>query len=29
MENFRLDDEEIIEGGRGEIIVQPTKARTP
>jgi len=27
MENFRLSDEEIIEGGRGEIIVQPTKAR--
>ena len=28
MENFRLSDEEIIDGGRGEIIVQPTKART-
>lgn len=28
MENFRLSDDEIIEGGRGEIIVQPTKART-
>ena len=27
MENFRLSDEEIIDGGRGEIIVQPTKAR--
>ncbi len=27
MENFKLSDEEIIEGGRGEIIVQPTKAR--
>ena len=29
MENFRLHDDEIIEGGRGQIIVQPTKARTP
>ena len=28
MENFRLSDDEIIEGGRGEIIVQPTKAMT-
>jgi formylmethanofuran dehydrogenase subunit A len=28
MDNFRLSDEEIIDGGRGEIIVQPTKART-
>ena len=28
MENFRLSDDEIIEGGRGEIVVQPTKART-
>ena len=28
MENFRLSDDEIIEAGRGEIIVQPTKART-
>ena len=28
MENFRLSDDEIIEDGRGEIIVQPTKART-
>jgi formylmethanofuran dehydrogenase subunit A len=28
MENFKLSDDEIIEGGRGEIIVQPTKART-
>jgi formylmethanofuran dehydrogenase subunit A len=27
MENFRLSDEEITEGGRGEIIVQPTRAR--
>ncbi len=27
MENFKVSDEEIIEGGRGEIIVQPTKAR--
>jgi len=27
MENFKLSDEEIIAGGRGEIIVQPTKAR--
>ena len=28
MENFKLSDDEIIEGGRGEIVVQPTKART-
>jgi formylmethanofuran dehydrogenase subunit A len=28
MENFRVSDDEIIEGGRGEIIVQPVKART-
>ena len=28
MENFRLSDDEIIEGGRGQIVVQPTKART-
>jgi formylmethanofuran dehydrogenase subunit A len=27
MENFKVSDGEIIEGGRGEIIVQPTKAR--
>jgi formylmethanofuran dehydrogenase subunit A len=27
MENFRLSDEEIVEGGRGRIVVQPTKAR--
>jgi formylmethanofuran dehydrogenase subunit A len=27
MENFKLSDQEIIDGGRGEIIVQPTKAR--
>jgi formylmethanofuran dehydrogenase subunit A len=27
MENFRLSDDEITDGGRGEIIVQPTKAR--
>jgi formylmethanofuran dehydrogenase subunit A len=27
MENFKLSDDEIIEGGRGEIVVQPTKAR--
>jgi formylmethanofuran dehydrogenase subunit A len=27
MENFRLSDDEIVQGGRGEIIVQPTKAR--
>ena len=27
MENFRLSDEEIIDGGRGEIIVQPTGQR--
>ncbi len=28
MENFKLSDDEILEGGRGEIVVQPTKART-
>jgi formylmethanofuran dehydrogenase subunit A len=28
MENLRLSDEEIIKGGEGEIIVQPTGART-
>ena len=28
MENFRLSDDEIIEGGRGQIVIQPTKART-
>ena len=28
MENFRLSDDEIINGGRGSIIVQPTGART-
>ncbi|MGB4867196.1 MAG: formylmethanofuran dehydrogenase subunit A, partial [Hyphomicrobium sp.] len=28
MENFRLSDEEIVDRGRGEIIVQPTGART-
>jgi formylmethanofuran dehydrogenase subunit A len=27
MENFRLSDEEIIDGGRGSIVVQPTGAR--
>jgi formylmethanofuran dehydrogenase subunit A len=27
MENFKLSDDEIVDGGRGEIIVQPTKAR--
>jgi formylmethanofuran dehydrogenase subunit A len=27
MENFRLSDDEIIEGGRGRIVVQPTGAR--
>jgi formylmethanofuran dehydrogenase subunit A len=27
MENFRLSDDEIIEGGRGHIVVQPTGAR--
>jgi formylmethanofuran dehydrogenase subunit A len=27
MDNFRLSDQEIVDGGRGEIIVQPTKAR--
>ncbi len=27
MENFKLSDDEIIEGGRGQIVVQPTKAR--
>ena len=28
MENFRLSDDEIVNGGRGSIIVQPTGART-
>ena len=28
MENFRLSDDEIIDGGHGQIIVQPTGART-
>ena len=28
MENFRLSDAEIVDRGRGEIIVQPTGART-
>lgn len=28
MENFRLSDDEIINGGRGSLIVQPTGART-
>jgi formylmethanofuran dehydrogenase subunit A len=27
MENFKLGDEEIVDGGRGQIIVQPTRAR--
>ncbi len=27
MENFKLADEEIVEGDRGSIVVQPTKAR--
>jgi formylmethanofuran dehydrogenase subunit A len=27
MENFKLSDEEIVEGGRGQIVVQPTGAR--
>lgn len=27
MENFRLSDDEIIEGGRGSIVVEPTRAR--
>jgi formylmethanofuran dehydrogenase subunit A len=27
MENFKLGDEEIVEGGRGQIVVQPTRAR--
>jgi formylmethanofuran dehydrogenase subunit A len=27
MENFKLSDEEIVEGGRGKIVVQPTRAR--
>jgi formylmethanofuran dehydrogenase subunit A len=27
MKNFRVSDEEIIDGGRGEIVVQPTRAR--
>ena len=28
MENFRLSDDEIVDGGRGSIVVQPTGART-
>ena len=28
MENFRLSDDAIVNGGRGSIIVQPTGART-
>jgi formylmethanofuran dehydrogenase subunit A len=28
MENFKLGDEEIVDGGRGRIVVQPTRART-
>jgi len=28
MENFKLDDEEIVRGDNGAIIVQPTGART-
>jgi formylmethanofuran dehydrogenase subunit A len=27
MENFRVSDEEIVDGGRGKIVVQPTRAR--
>jgi formylmethanofuran dehydrogenase subunit A len=27
MENFRLSDEEILDHGRGSLIIQPTKAR--
>jgi formylmethanofuran dehydrogenase subunit A len=27
MENFKLDDEEIIDGGQGSLIVQPTRPR--
>jgi formylmethanofuran dehydrogenase subunit A len=27
MENFKLADDEIIDGGRGALIVQPTRAR--
>ena len=27
MENFRVSDDEIIDGGRGSIVVQPTGAR--
>jgi formylmethanofuran dehydrogenase subunit A len=27
MDNFRLSDEEIINGGRGSLIIQPTGAR--
>ena len=27
MENFRVSDEEIVDGGRGQIVVQPTRAR--
>ena len=27
MENFRLSDEEIIDGGRGALVIQPTAPR--
>jgi formylmethanofuran dehydrogenase subunit A len=27
MENFKLADEEVVDGGRGSIVVQPTRAR--
>jgi formylmethanofuran dehydrogenase subunit A len=27
MENFKLGDEEIVDGGRGSIVVQPTRPR--
>jgi formylmethanofuran dehydrogenase subunit A len=27
MENFKLSDAEIVEGDRGSIVVQPTRAR--
>ena len=27
MDNFRLSDDEIINGGRGSLIIQPTRAR--
>ena len=27
MDNFRLSDDEIIDGGRGSLIIQPTGAR--